>query len=168
MNQAGLEEVEGPPPREKSVNQRLDDLDLRIVECIRAGGQRSARDLAKELGISPATANRRVRKLLEEGAILGYHAVLDYERIGYAYTAIILLQADGVHLVDVENELKKKPEVQALYDITGEYDAVILARFRNRDELNKFVKSTLSNPYVKRTVTSIVLNVMKEDYLPRS
>ena len=45
---------------------------------------------------------------------------------------------------------------------TGEYDAIVVAKFRNREELNNFVKKILSMPHIKRTYTMVVLNVVKE------
>jgi DNA-binding Lrp family transcriptional regulator len=53
--------------------------------------------------------------------------------------------------------------VIAVYDTTGDYDIVTVAKFRTREELNVFIKETLKMPYVKRSVTSIALNVVKED-----
>jgi len=40
----------------------------------------------------------------------------------------------------------------------------VIARFRDRTSLNAFIKSLLTIPYVKRTVTNVVLNVVKEDF----
>jgi Lrp/AsnC family transcriptional regulator for asnA, asnC and gidA len=54
--------------------------------------------------------------------------------------------------------------VNAVYDVTGEYDAIIVAQFRNREELNEFVKGLLAVPGVKRTNTMLVLNTMKEQH----
>ncbi|MHA2131515.1 MAG: Lrp/AsnC ligand binding domain-containing protein, partial [Promethearchaeota archaeon] len=48
------------------------------------------------------------------------------------------------------------------YDITGEYDALILARFRNRTEMNKMIKKIHTFEYIQRTNTHLVLNVIKE------
>ncbi|MEM0111783.1 MAG: Lrp/AsnC ligand binding domain-containing protein [Candidatus Bathyarchaeia archaeon] len=76
----------------------------------------------------------------------------------------MLVQAEGAHLVDVENEIAKIDNVVAVYDITGDFDIAVIARFKDRFELNSFVKKLLSMPYVKRTVTNVVLNVVKEDF----
>jgi DNA-binding Lrp family transcriptional regulator len=50
-----------------------------------------------------------------------------------------------------------------VYDITGEFDVAVAARFKTREKLNKFIKSILTIQHVKRTVTNVVLNVVKED-----
>jgi DNA-binding Lrp family transcriptional regulator len=84
-------------------------------------------------------------------------------KVGYNLTALILIQAEGKHLLDVENEIAKMNNVVSVYDITGDFDIAVIARFKDRDSLNQFIKSLLGLPYVKRTVTNVVLNVVKED-----
>ena len=77
---------------------------------------------------------------------------------------IILIEAEGRYLPEVEKELAQLDEVISIYDITGDYDVAVIARFKNRNTLNNFIKSTLKMPHVTRTVTNVVLNVVKEDF----
>ncbi len=51
-----------------------------------------------------------------------------------------------------------------MYDVTGESDTVLVAKFKNRDELSKFIKTISSKPNVDKTITNIVLNTVKEDF----
>jgi DNA-binding Lrp family transcriptional regulator len=66
--------------------------------------------------------------------------------------------------LDVEKEIAKISNVVSVYDITGDFDIAVVARFKDRAELNSFIKSLLGMAYVKRTVTNVVLNVVKEDF----
>ena len=66
-------------------------------------------------------------------------------------------------MLDVEHEIAKIPNIFSVYDITGEYDALILARFKNRGDLSKMIKEINTSPYIERTNTHLVLNVIKED-----
>jgi Lrp/AsnC family transcriptional regulator for asnA, asnC and gidA len=84
-------------------------------------------------------------------------------KLDYGYTAIILIQAEGEHLTDVENEIAKAANVAAVYDITGDYDAAVIAKFKDRIGLNTFIKGLIAIPHIKRTVTNVALNVIKED-----
>jgi DNA-binding Lrp family transcriptional regulator len=59
--------------------------------------------------------------------------------------------------------------VVAVYDVTGEYGIIVIAKFKDREGLNIFIKSLAASPNVKRTVTSVSLGSVKEDfriYLP--
>ena len=70
----------------------------------------------------------------------------------------------GGALPVMEKKFAEEPNVSAVYDVTGEYDALIVAKFPDRDSLNEFVKRVLATPEVKRTYTMLVLNVMKESH----
>lgn len=120
--------------------------------------------MASRLGVSVGTIYNRIKNLEGKGVLKGYTAVVDPVKVGYGTIAIVLIQAEGAHLVEVENEIAKIGNVIAVYDITGDFDIAVIARFRDRFELNSFVKRLLSMPYVKRTVTNVVLNVVKEDF----
>jgi DNA-binding Lrp family transcriptional regulator len=43
-------------------------------------------------------------------------------------------------------------------------DAVIIAKFKKREELGKFTKRLLAIPFVERTNTHVVLTTIKEDF----
>jgi DNA-binding Lrp family transcriptional regulator len=147
----------------------LDEVDLRIIEQLLKDGRKSYREIARELGLSVATVHNRVKRLQAEGVIKGFAPIMDYSRLGFDLTALILLQAEGAHLVEVEEEVAKLKEACAVYDVTGEFDVAVVARFKSREALNRFIKRILKIPFVKRTSTSMVLNVVKEDFrLPLS
>jgi DNA-binding Lrp family transcriptional regulator len=119
--------------------------------------------IARKLGVSVGTAFNHVKSLEKKGIINGYTVTLDSSKLGYSLTVIIMIQAEGRFLADVENEISKNANIVAVYDITGDYDAVALAKFKDRASLNAFIKNLLTLPHIKRTVTHIVLNVIKED-----
>ncbi|MCD6470688.1 Lrp/AsnC family transcriptional regulator [Candidatus Bathyarchaeota archaeon] len=144
--------------------RKIDKLDLQIIKLLQEDSRMSFNKIASKLGISVGTAYNRVKSLEEKGVLKGYTVLIDPAIIGYGTIAIILIQAEGAHLVNVENEIAKIDNVVAVYDITGDFDIAVIARFKDRYGLNAFVKKILSMPYVKRTVTSVVLNVVKEDF----
>ena len=48
-------------------------------------------------------------------------------------------------------------------DITGDWDSLIIAHFKDRRELNNFIKKILSMDYVERSNTQLVLNIVKNE-----
>jgi len=68
-----------------------------------------------------------------------------------------MLKVDGAHIEDVEKILSSEANVRAVYDITGEFDVALIALFKGVDELDRFIKRILKNPYIKGSVTSIIL-----------
>ncbi len=142
----------------------VDELDLQIIKLLQEDSRMSFSKIASKLGISVGTAYNRVKNLEEKGILRGYTVLIDPAKVGYGTIAIIFIQAEGAHLVDVENEIAKIGNVVSVYDITGDFDIAVIARFKDTYGLNTFVKRILSMPYVKRTVTNVVLNVVKEDF----
>ena len=140
------------------------DLDIEILKKISIDGRISLRQLAKELGNrSPVTIKSHVENLEKDKIIKDYGAQIDFEKLGYNIIAIIELTISKGKMLEVEKNVAKNPHIFAVYDITGEYDALILARFKNREDLSKMIKDIHTSPYVERTNTHIVLNVIKEN-----
>lgn len=144
--------------------EEIDELDLQIIKMVQEDSRISYGKLADKLGVSVGTVYNRIKNLERRGILKGYTVIVDPVRVGYGTTAIVLIQAEGAHLAELEDEIAKIDNVVAVYDITGDFDIAVIARFKDRFELNAFVKKLLSMRYVKRTVTNVVLNVVKEDF----
>ncbi len=144
-------------------NPEPDAIDLKILEMLERDGRMSFREVAKKLRISEGTVYNRVKRMQRDGIIKGFSASLDPMKLGKDLVAVIGLRVLGGHLVEVEEMISKYDEVRAVYDVTGDYDAIAIARFSTRAELNKFIKEVLAHEYVDRTATYVVLNVVKED-----
>jgi DNA-binding Lrp family transcriptional regulator len=143
---------------------KLDETDVKILIKLLSDARLSYRKIAQEIGVSPPTVLTRVEKLERENIIKFYSAVLDHERLGYDLTAIIEVTAVKGKISEVEKHIAKLPNVCAVYDITGLTDMMIIAKFKNRNELSIFVKRDLSMPHVERTNTHVVLLAVKEDF----
>ncbi len=142
--------------------ETLDELDLEILRILVEDCRKSAREIARELGKSPTTIAKRLKKLEEMGILKTCRAEIDLEKLGYGITALILLNVDGAHIEEVEKELAKEKNVRIVYDITGDFDVALVAMFKSVRELDRFVKKVLRNPYVKRSVTSVVFRAVKD------
>ena len=79
-------------------------------------------------------------------------------------TAIIEIIGKKDKIVDIEKEISKIENVCAVYDITGNTDTLIIAKFKERNELSEFVKGLSLIPNVENTITHVVLNTAKEDF----
>ena len=146
------------------MTSKIDDLDLKIIRELQKDARQSYREIAERLKIAEGTVYNRVNKLLELNVIKRFIPDIDFSKLGYDLVAIIGLMVEGGHLPGIEKKISKKRNVSAVYDVTGDYDAIIVAKFMDRGALNKFVKEILAMPNVKRTYTMVVLNVMKEEH----
>jgi DNA-binding Lrp family transcriptional regulator len=141
-----------------------DDLDGKIIRELLSNSRLSYRQIAKRIKVSPATVLTRIKRLESGGIIKYYTAVLNHEMLGYDLSAIIELNISKGKLIDVETEIAKSMNVLGVYDITGTSDAIVVAKFKTRRELNSFIKKILRMPFVERTNTRVILNTIKEDF----
>ena len=142
----------------------LDETDVKILETLALDARLSSRQIAKQCGISIGTVLARIKGMEKSGIIKGYSALLDHEKLGYELTVVSEITVSKGRLLEMENEIAKLPNVCCVYDVTGLTDAVIIAKFKNREELGKFTKRLLAMPYVERTNTHVVLTTIKEDF----
>lgn len=141
----------------------MDDTDKEILRCLYQDARMPLRQIAEKLGISVSTVSVRIKELEEEKVILGYIPILDPGKLGYDLLTIIGVRISEGRLEEVEKKLAKDDRVLQVYDVTGEWDSLMVARFRSREELNIFVKDLLTQPNIERTNTLLVLNVVKDE-----
>jgi DNA-binding Lrp family transcriptional regulator len=142
----------------------LDETDVEILKTLTLDARLSSRQIAKQCGVSIGTVLSRIKRMENEGIIRGYSVLLDHEKLGYELTVISEITVSKGRLLEVENEIARLPNVCCVYDVTGLIDAIIVAKFKNREELGKFTKRLLAIPYVERTNTHVVLTSIKEDF----
>ncbi|MCI4349026.1 MAG: Lrp/AsnC family transcriptional regulator [Thermoplasmata archaeon] len=141
----------------------LDQLDRAILEELNVDARRSHREIAHRLEVSPTTVVARVQRMERDGVIRGYIPLLDDEALGFDLTATVGIRISKGKLREVEERLARDPRAYAIYDVTGDVDAILIGRFRDRRDLDRFVKHALQDPHIERTSTQVVLNRVKED-----
>ncbi|MGD2200258.1 MAG: Lrp/AsnC family transcriptional regulator [Candidatus Bathyarchaeota archaeon] len=142
----------------------LDDIDRRLLGELLLDSKRSYRELARAIGVSAATVINHVQRLESAGVIKDYSVRVDHERLGYELTVVTEIIVSKGKLLETDAEIAKIPNVCAVYDITGQTDGMVVAKFKSRSDLSEFTKTLLSMPYVERTITHVVLTTVKEDF----
>ena len=145
----------------------VDEDDLRLLDALVKDARQSHRRLAEKTGLALATVNRRVHRLEKDGVIRGYRALVDPEVVGWTLTAIIGLRIQKGHVRQAQRGIAKDPRIFAVYDVTGDWDGLCLARVRDRADLDDLVKTTLSAQYITRTNTMFVLSTVLEEAIVR-
>ena len=142
----------------------LDNTDRKLLRELLTNSKRSYRELARAIGVSAATVINHVQRMESGGVIKDYSVSLDHERLGYELTVVTEIIVSKGKLLETDEEIAKIPNVCAVYDITGETDAMVVAKFKSRSNLSEFTKKLLAMPYVERTNTHVVLTTVKEDF----
>jgi len=139
-----------------------DKTDIEILRVLEKNSRLSLRKIAKKVGVSVATVMHRLNRLEKESVIRGYTALLDYDKLGFELQAIISVDVSKGKLFEVEKKIATDPSVHAVYDITGHFDVIVIARFKTRKSLDNFIKKIQTYDFVEKTETAIVLNTIKE------
>jgi DNA-binding Lrp family transcriptional regulator len=145
-----------------STQEGITDTDRKILNVMLDNSRLSLREIAKKTGVSVATAMNHVKSLEKRGVIKKYSAHLDYDKIGYVVEVLIEVRILKGRLMEMEKKIATHPNVFAVYDITGSFDAVILARFKSTRQMDNFLKKIQSYEFVERTETKLVLKTIKE------
>ena len=142
----------------------LDETDVKILKTLMTDARLSSRQIATKCGVSIGTVLSRIKKMERKGIITGYSAVVNHEKLGYELTVVTEITVSKGRLLEMENEIARLPNVCCVYDTTGLTDAMVIAKFKSREELSGFTKRLLALPYVERTNTHVVLTTVKEDF----
>lgn len=143
-----------------------DETDLKILKILQDNSRAPFNKIAKKVGVSEATVYNRIKKMEQEGLIEKYTVKLNLESFENAwFAAVIRVQLEsGKYVLELSEKLKKIPHVHALYDVTGEYDFVLLTRFSSHKEMFSFIRELSSIQHVVHTNSEIVMKVFKEDF----
>ncbi|MBS3148418.1 Lrp/AsnC family transcriptional regulator [Candidatus Woesearchaeota archaeon] len=146
----------------KTEKTSTDPLDDKILRLLLDNSRQSYREIARKLSISVATVMKRVQLLEKSKMIKGYTALLDYEKLGYDVGVLIEVRISKGKLLEMERRIASHPNVAAVYDHTGNFDCLILAKFKTRKQMDKFLKHIQTWDFVQRTETMLILNTLKE------
>ena len=141
----------------------IDELDKKILKVLNKNARASFRQIAVKLRISPTTLHNKVKKLEDSGVIKGYIPLLDKKLIGYHLMAIIGLRVKQEMDVKVQGIISKFPQVEAVYEITGEWDLILICHFKGPQDLTHFLKKELPLANIERAITHLVLKVINEE-----
>lgn len=140
----------------------LDDIDRKIIRVLGKDARTSLRKISELVNVSLGTVSNRVKKMEKKGIIEGYSVILNPNHIGWELNVVIGLRIQKGRLIEIQEKIAKDSRVYGVYDVTGDFDSMILARAKNRKDLDDLSKNVLSIDGVERSITHLVLNTVKE------
>ncbi len=144
------------------MNKEIDNIDKKLVNLLLFDADITNRELASKCKIALGTVNNRINKLKKLRVIKKKTIVVDYEKLGYIIEVLIGLKIKKGGFYEVAKKLSADPNVFLVIDMTGDYDAEILARFHTRRQLDDFVKRLQQGPEIESTRTRLILNIYRE------
>jgi DNA-binding Lrp family transcriptional regulator len=141
----------------------VDETSKKVLEEYLKDSTQSFREIARKIGVSSGTVASRVKDMEEKGIIKKYTTLLDYEKLGYELTAVTEIIVSEGMMIEVGENISNIRQTIGVYNVTGDSDILVIAKFKSRQDLSDFTKTILKMAHVVRTRTHVVLNTLKEE-----
>lgn len=136
----------------------LDTTDRGVIELLQENARRTFGDIGAQVGLSAPAVKRRIDRLEKDGVIRGYTALIDHGRIGQSIAAFVELRFAGrTRVDDIESISRDVPQIQALFTVAGDPDALVWIRVADVQELKWVVDQLRSSGKITGTKTLMVL-----------
>lgn len=143
----------------------MDEIDRKILRLLQDKPELSTTDLAEAVGLSHTPCWRRLKRLREDGVIVGNAVLLDPRKLGLSLTVIAeirLKQHDEDTLEAFERAVRGYPEIVECFTITGDYDFYMRMVMGSIEEYERFLKKVLLHlPGVTAVNTRFALREVK-------
>src|SRR5574340_567610 len=106
--------------------RRLEDLDRQILTWLWRDARMSNRKIARALNVSEGTIRTRIKRMKDEKSIR-ISAVTHIKALGGSVFTFIGIEADGIRLQAIANELCTYPEIRLVAIMLGRYDIFAMA-----------------------------------------
>ena len=145
----------------------IDDIDRVILRHLQAEGRITNVELAERAGLTAPPCLRRVRALEENGTILGYHADLDGQALGYGITIFAMVSLKSQAESDLkafEDHVATLPQVRECHMLNGEIDFILKCVAPDLSSFQSFLtEQLLKAENVANVKTSLVIRCAKDD-----
>jgi Lrp/AsnC family transcriptional regulator, leucine-responsive regulatory protein len=155
------------PPERDNVGE-IDKFDLKILEVLSDDGRISVTDLAAKVGLSKTPCQVRMKRLITEGYIEGFTAIVNpskfqMEHIAFAEVKLSSTQEDALHKFNAA--VRKIREVEECHMIAGRFDYLLKIRTRDIRRYREVLGERISNlPFVASTSTNVAMETVKESW----
>ncbi|WP_199547548.1 Lrp/AsnC family transcriptional regulator [Streptomyces sp. N35] len=142
----------------------LDETDHQLLRLLQADGRRTFSEMAPSVGLSVAAVKRRIDRMRESGVITGFTVQVDHAKLGWGIEAFTELRYAGTTSVkDILDSASRAPEVQAVFTIAGDLDALVHMRVRDINHLQEVIDRLRGSGKVIGTRTLMVLGSWTRD-----
>ena len=144
----------------------LDRFDRKILDILLADGRITVTDLARRVGLSKSPCQVRLRRLQDEGVILGFRAEVDLARLGRDHVAFVevkLSRTTEAALDAFNDAVRQVPEIEQCHMIAGAFDYLLKVRTADIRSYRRILGEVISAmPHVSSTSTHVSMQSVKD------
>ncbi len=153
------------------MKRATDRIDFAILDALQHNARLSNKELAAKVGLAPSSCLERVRRLVQDGRLRGFHADVPPEVLGIGMQAMIALRL-RVHTRDTFDGFRVYvsglPEAVAVYQLAGKDDFLVHVAVRDTEHLRELAMDQLAaRPEVEHMETALIFHHHRAAVLPR-
>lgn len=145
----------------------LDPIDARILAELAADGRMTITELSRRVHLSKTPCQARVRRLEDDGYILGYRAVINPKRLGLPHVVFVEVKLSDTRasaLAAFNKAVRALPQVEQCHMIASSFDYLLKVRTKDIAAYRAFMGDKLSAlPHVAHTSTHVSMEAVKDD-----
>lgn len=115
----------------------------RILDVLEDDAQASYAEIANRADVSKPTVRKYIRKMEEEGVIVGYSADVDPKKLSETSIALVGLDVASERYVEVTRSLKRLDSIESLYTSSGDHMLIAEVRAPDGDALGDVISESV-------------------------
>lgn len=144
----------------------IDAFDRRIIDALREDGRMSVTELARRVGLSKTPCQVRLKRLIGQGYIRGFRAVIDPAKLGLdhvAFAEVKLSDTREAALDEFRRTVLKIPEVEECHMIASSFDFLLKVRTADIRRYRIVLGERISSlPHVASTSTFVAMETIRD------
>ncbi len=156
-------------PKTGEMPENLDFIDLLLLTTLQNEGRIPVVELAKKVNLSATPCTLRMRRLEQEGVIIGYHARINPVALNQAlmvFVTVSLKATDEASLKAFNAAVKPVKQILECHMLGGGFDYLLKIRVRDMPEYREILGSIIGAlPMIESTHSYFVMEQVKESPL---
>ncbi len=138
----------------------MDEVDRKIIRMLRNNSRTPFKEIAKSLNMTEGAVRYRVKSLINKGIIKRF--TIELGPNGSVSSLIYVKTSEKTNLKNLCKRILEKDDVEKIYEVTGEYDLVVLVRTTSIQSLNEIIDYIRAESGVVTTLSSLILQEYDE------
>lgn len=147
------------------LQHEIDDIDKRILNILQEDATLPLKNIAEQVHASVATCQRRIQFMMDTGVITKQVAIVNPTELGFDLTAFVLIEMEKQNTAmqhGFERLMNRLPNVMSCYEISGDFDFLLLVHAKNMQQYHQFTRDYLTyENNVRRFRSQFVMNFSK-------
>jgi Lrp/AsnC family leucine-responsive transcriptional regulator len=153
-------------------SHQLDDTDRQLVHALERDGRVTFEELGRAVGLSRPAVHERVKRLVAQGVVRRFSAVLDWDAVGLGVSAFLWIRTAAASCAELAQAVARlgsdDVRVEECHRVAGDWSLLVKVRTPSLPALLAFGDLVRAQPGVVATTTTVVLETISDDARPRS